>query len=46
MGVLIFFIGAVCGGFLGITFMCCLQINRINEYESELKKARRGRQQN
>lgn len=45
MGVLIFFIGAVCGGILGITFMCCLQINRLNEYESELKKVRRGKHQ-
>ena len=31
MGFLIFLCGAVFGGFLGVTIMCCLQINRINK---------------
>ena len=31
MGFLIFLGGAMLGGFLGIGFMCCFQINRINE---------------
>lgn len=31
MGFLIFLGGAMLGGCLGIGFMCCLQINRINE---------------
>ena len=34
MSELLFFIlGMVIGGLTGITLMCCLQINRINEYE-------------
>lgn len=31
MGFLIFLCGAMLGGALGIGFMCCIQINRINE---------------
>ena len=31
MGFLIFLGGAMLGDCLGIGFMCCLQINRINE---------------
>lgn len=31
MGFLIFLGGAMLGSCLGIGFMCCLQINRINE---------------
>ena len=31
MELLIFLDGAMLGGCLGIGFMCCLQINRINE---------------
>ncbi len=31
MGFLIFLGGAMFGGCLGVVFMCCLQINRINE---------------
>lgn len=30
MGLLIFLGGAMLGGCLGMGFMCCLQINRIN----------------
>ncbi|MGN0494007.1 MAG: DUF3789 domain-containing protein [Acutalibacteraceae bacterium] len=44
MGVLIFFVGVACGAFLGIVFMCCLQIGRVNEYRRELERARRAKQ--
>ena len=34
MSELLFFIlGLIIGGLVMTTFMCCLQINRINEYE-------------
>lgn len=29
-------IGMMIGGCLAALFMCCLQINRINEYEAEI----------
>ncbi len=35
MGFLIFLGGAMLGGCLGIGFMCCLQINRINSREEK-----------
>lgn len=37
MGFLIFLGGAVFGAILGVTIMCCLQINRINK-SGETKK--------
>ena len=40
MELLIFLGGAMLGGCLGIGFMCCLQINRINEE----KRNNRGNQ--
>ena len=40
MELLIFLDGAMLGGCLGIGFMCCLQINRINEE----KRKNRGNQ--
>ena len=38
MGELLFFVlGLVIGGLTGVTIMCFLQINRINEYESKIE---------
>lgn len=38
MGELLFFVlGLVIGGLTGITIMCFLQINRINEYENKIE---------
>ncbi len=37
MGFLIFLCGTVFGAILGVTIMCCLQINRINK-SGETKK--------
>lgn len=37
MSELLFFVlGLVIGGLTGVTIMCCLQINRINEYEKKI----------
>lgn len=37
MSELLFFVlGLTIGGLTGITIMCCLQINRINEYERQI----------
>lgn len=33
---LFFILGLLIGGLSATTIMCCLQINRINKYESEL----------
>lgn len=42
MSELLFFIlGLVIGGLTMLTFMCCLQINRVNEMEIENEKLRR-----
>ncbi len=39
MGKLIFFIvGMIAGGLVTLVILCCLQINRINEYESLIRK--------
>lgn len=41
MSELLFFVlGLVIGGLTGVTIMCCLQINRINEYEKKLKMSK------
>ena len=37
-GILIFILGCFLGGFLGVTMMCLLQINRLNHYEMRDKK--------
>ena len=29
--------GLLLGGCIGITIMCCLQLNRVNDYESEIR---------
>ena len=29
--------GILLGGCTGITIMCCLQLNRINDYESQIR---------
>lgn len=42
MGFLIFLGGAMLGGCLGIGFMCCLQINRINEEKRNKKEDNEG----
>lgn len=31
-------IGILIGGSTTLIYMCCLQINRINKYETEIKK--------
>ena len=42
MSELLFFVlGLVIGGLTGVTIMCCLQINRINEYENKIEIPRR-----
>lgn len=40
MELLIFLGGAMFGGCLGIGFMCCLQINRINEEKRKIEVIR------
>ena len=42
MELLIFLGGAMLGGCLGIGFMCCLQINRINEEKRHKKEDNQG----
>ena len=37
-GILLFIRGCFLGGFLGVTMMCLLQINRLNHYEMRDKK--------
>ena len=37
-GFLLFILGCFLGGFLGVTMMCLLQINRLNHYEMRDKK--------
>ena len=37
-GILLFILGCFLGGFLGVTMMCLLQINRLNHYEMRDKK--------
>lgn len=37
MNELLFFVlGLVIGGLIGVTLMCIIQINRINDYESKI----------
>jgi hypothetical protein len=31
-------VGLLIGGCIGVTLMCCLQLNRVNDYESEIRK--------
>jgi len=31
-------VGLLLGGCIGVTLMCCLQLNRVNDYESEIRK--------
>lgn len=39
MNLLFFILGLLIGGLIAITFMCCLQINRINNFkENKLRK--------
>lgn len=35
-----FLVGLFIGGIVTTLVLCCLQINRINEYEAELRKLR------
>lgn len=35
-----FLVGLFIGGIVATQGLCCLQINRINEYEAELRKFR------
>ena len=42
MSELLFFVlGLTIGGLTGVTIMCCLQINRINEYENKIEIPKR-----
>ena len=38
MGFLWFFLGMLIGGCIGIMTMCLFQINRLNEYEKQIKE--------
>lgn len=33
--------GILLGGCIGITLMCCLQLNRINVYEAEIRSLKK-----
>ena len=35
-----FLVGLFLGGIVTTLLMCCLQINRMNDYEAELRKLR------
>ena len=37
---LCFIIGLLLGGCITLVVLCCLQINRINEFEAEIRKLR------
>ena len=37
-GLILFILGCFLGGFLGVTVMCLLQINRLNHYEMKEKE--------
>ena len=37
-GFILFMLGCFLGGFLGVTVMCLLQINRLNHYEMRDQK--------
>lgn len=45
MGFIWFLLGLILGGIIGLTIMCIFQINRLNDYELQLReieeKARR-----
>lgn len=45
MGFIWFLLGLILGGVIGLTIMCIFQINRLNDYELQLReieeKARR-----
>ncbi len=34
---LLFILGLIIGSLVGVTFMCMLQVNKINEYEKEIE---------
>lgn len=34
---LLFILGLIIGSLAGVTFMCMLQVNKINEYEKEIE---------
>lgn len=35
---LFFIIGLLLGGCIGVALLCCFQLNRINEYEYQIRK--------
>lgn len=37
---LFFIIGLLLGGIAAFAVLCCLQINRINKYEAEIRRLR------
>lgn len=32
-------VGLLLGGFVGVAFMCCLQINRLHKYDQDERRA-------
>ena len=38
MGFVWFLLGLIVGGMIGLTIMCLFQINRLNEYEKQIKE--------
>ena len=45
MSELLFFVlGLIIGGLTGITLLCMLQVNRINEYEKRIKELEQNKE--
>ncbi len=40
---LFFLLGMMIGGLVSLVLLCCLQVNRINEYEAEIKRLKEQR---
>lgn len=38
MGFVWFMLGLLTGGYIGIVIMCLFQINRLNEYERQIRE--------
>ena len=38
MGFIWFLLGLILGGVIGLTIMCIFQINRLNDYELQLRE--------
>lgn len=42
---LFFLLGMIVGGCAATALLCCLQINRINDYETEIRKLKHKQEQ-